>query len=334
MKLSQEALNKIRVAVEYGKDKDIQHAVDEALGEINAKRHWQEEVGEWIAFGHGFWHVRECYKELGALSTKDMCAIRVAVNFHKNEGVIEPWEGRGYGWWRKKERELADLDWRNADENPLDIKLPLGLDKMVNLHNGDIFIIAGESDAGKTSMCLNIAEMNMDKECHYFSSELGAAKIKQRISLFETPQELWNTFFHYRHSNYQDVLFPNSINIIDFIIQTENFWEMGTKLKNIHLALKDIESGMAIVAIQKSPYKEFGRGGDITLELASLYITLSRKNEAKILKLKDWKVESNPNSKICSYKLVNASKFIQQTPWYYKEDEEDATQAGGSWWKK
>ena len=322
MKFSKEILSEIRLAAKLGKDRDIQAAVEKALDEINSKRHWKKEVEEWISVTDSYWSVTKVYKELQAVTKNDMGAIRKAVHDLKLEGIIEPWKTRGEGWYRRKESELIDLDWRNADIEPLGIRMPLEIDRMVNLYDGDIFIIAGEPDAGKTSMCLNIAEMNMDNwRCHYFSSELGGPKIRKRISLFETPEELWKVDFHYRLSNYQDVMFKDSINIIDFIMQTENFWEMGTKIRDIHAALKDVGSGIAIIAIQKSEHKEYGRGGDITLELASLYVTLSRKNRAKIVKLKDWKVESNPNQKVCDYKLVHASKFIQQTPWHHQDDE-------------
>ena len=327
MKLSRETLNKIAVAAKLGKDKDIQSAVDSALGEINAKRHWQEEVGEWItAADDGFFSLRAIYDELGTITTKDKGAIRTALEFYKKEDIIEPWKNRGYGWYRKKEGTLIGIDWKKADENPLDIELPLGLGEMVNLYSGDIFIIAGESNTGKTGMCLRIAEMNMhDWECPYFSSELGGAKIKKRISLFETPEEYWEMPTYARHDNYHEALFPNAINIIDFLMITDDFWKVGTKIKEIHLALKET-GGIAVIAIQKDPNKQFGRGGDATRELASLYITLAYPGVAKIIKLKDWRTEDNPNHQVCEFKLIDGSKFIQSTPWHDPD--------GGEWWKK
>jgi hypothetical protein len=322
LKFSKEILSEIRATAKLGRDKQLLEVLEKAINEVNSGRSWQEEVGKWISVSNGYWNVKSCYKELGAVSTKDMAAIRQAILHYKRENAIEPWKARGYGWYRKKETDLIDIDWQNADATPLEIRLPLGMSELMNLYNEDMIVFAGEKGSGKSAMCLSAAEMNMDIwECHYFSSELGKYKINKRISLFETPPELWRVKFHYRHDNYQDVLFPNSINIIDFIIQTENFWEIGTKLKDIHLALKDLGSGVAIIAIQKSPHKEYGRGGDFAAELASLYVTLSKSNRAKIIDLKDWKEEENPNGKICDYKLVNASKFIQSTPWHYEEKE-------------
>ena len=218
MKLSPEALSKIAVAAKFGKNNDIQEAVEKALEEIHAKRHWKKEVEEWISVTDSYWNVTKVYKELQAVTKNDMGAIRKAVHDLKIAGIIEPWKSRGEGWYRRRENELIDIDWETADTEPLDIKMPLELSKMVNLYDGDIFIIAGEPDAGKTSMCLNIAEMNMDNwKIHYFSSELGGPKIRKRISFFETPEELWKVDFHYKLSDYQDVMFEESINIIDFI---------------------------------------------------------------------------------------------------------------------
>lgn len=327
MKLSQEALNKIAVAAKLGKSRDIQAAIDSALEGINAKRHWQEEVGEWIvAADDGFFSLRAIYDELGAISTKDKGAVRTALEHYKKEEIIEPWENRGYGWYRKKAGTLIGIDWKKADGNPLDIELPLGLGEMVNLYSGDIIVIAGESNAGKTGMCLNIAEMNMhDWECIYLSSELGGSKLRKRISLFETPEEYWEMPTYARHDNYHEALFPNAINIIDYLMVTNDFWMVGEKIKEIHLTLKKI-GGIAVIALQKDPNKQFGRGGDTTRELASLYITLAYPGIAKIIKLKDWKKDDNPNNQICEFKLVNASKFIQSSPWHDPSEDKE-------WWK-
>ena len=84
MKLSKEALSKIAIAAKLGKSADIQEAVDEALGKVNAKRHWKDEVKEWIVVSDSYWNVRDLYNELGAVSKNDKGAIRYAINFFKN----------------------------------------------------------------------------------------------------------------------------------------------------------------------------------------------------------------------------------------------------------
>jgi len=325
LKFSKEILSEIRANAKLGRDAQLLESLKKAFREVNEHRHWKEEVKEWIVVSDSYWNVRTIYNELGAVSKNDKGAIRYAINFYKNEGLIESWKNKGYGWYRRKETDLIEIDWQNADENPLGIRLPLGLDEMVNLYNGDIFIIAGESNAGKSAMCLNLVELNMDEwECQYLSSELNGAKLKKRISLFDTPMELWRMPAYDRHDNYHDALLPNAINVVDFLMVTDDFWKVGTQIKEVHFALRKT-GGIAVIALQKDPNKEFGRGGDITRELASLYITLSQPGRAKIIKLKDWRVESNPNQKVCDYKLVNGSKFIPSTPWHHKEDEKPFT---------
>ena len=316
MKLSQSALNKIAVSAKLGKSADIQSAIDKALEEVNAKRPWQDEVNQWASVTESYFSVTSCYHELGAVTVKDKAAIRQAFIRLKHDGIIEPWKRRGHGWYRRIENEVIDIDWQNADENPLEIKLPLELDKMVNLYNGDIFVIAGESNAGKSAMCLNIVELNMPEwDCHYFSSELGGPKLKKRIGMFDTPAELWKMPAHQKQDNYHDVLFPDALNIIDFLMITDEHWKVGNIIKEIHIALKETR-GIAIVAIQKDPNKKFGRGGDASRELASLYITLSETGWAKIIKLKDPKTEDNPNGEVCNYELENGSYFKQKSPWH------------------
>jgi hypothetical protein len=325
LKFSKETLDEIRVNAKFGKDKDLLESLEKALEEINSNRHWKEEVEQWISVTESYWNVTQVYNELQAVTKSDKGAIRKAIYDLKGQDIIESWKNRGHGWYRRKETSLISIDWQNADENPIGIRLPLGMDEMINLYNGDIFIIAGESNAGKSAMCLNIVELNMDEwDCQYLSSELNGPKLKKRISLFDTPMELWKMPAYDRHDNYHDALLPNAINVIDFLMVTEDFWKVGSQIKDIHFALRKT-GGIAIIALQKDPNKEFGRGGDITRELASLYITLSQPGRAKIIKLKDWKMESNPNYKICDYKLVNGSNFIQSTPWHYEEDEKAFT---------
>ena len=322
MKFSKEILSEIRNNARMGRDEQLLESLKKAFGEVSSTRHWKEEVKEWIVVSESYWNVRTIYNELGAVSKNDKGAVRFAINFYKNEGLIESWKNKGYGWYRRKETDLISIDWQHADENPLDIRLPLGLDEMVNLYNGDIFLIAGESNAGKSAMCLNIVELNMSTwECQYLSSELNGPKLKKRISLFETPMELWKMSAYNRHDNYHDALLPNAINIVDFLMVTDDFWKVGTQIKEMHIALRKT-GGIAIIALQKSPFKEYGRGGDITKDLASLYVTLSQPGRAKIVKLKDWKTDSNPNYKVCDYKLVKASKFIPQSHGHHQEDEE------------
>lgn len=320
MNLNKEEINKIRIACKHGKDSNIKQAVLEAVTP-KEKRKWQEEIEEWVQVTNGYFNVTTIYKELRAVTSKEMNAVRVALLRLIEKGVIERNPNKD-GWYRKREYDLVDIEWKTADLEPLDIKLTLGLDEMVNLYGGDILLVAGESNAGKSALCLDIIEQNMyDWDCHYFSSELSGPKIKKRISFHDTPWKEWRVAVHSRDGKYHDVLFKeHSLNIIDFIIMTDNFWEVGGHIKNIHIALRETDS-LAIICIQKDPFKVYGTGGVITEFLPSLYLNLYKGGKAKIMKIKDFIGDSSPNGQVCDFRLVNGATWIQDSPWHFEEDD-------------
>ena len=313
-----EELSKIRAAAKLGKDRDLQDAVRKALESMSTGRKWQEEVTNWAEGTSGYFSVRSCYEEVGATTARDKTAIRQALFVLKKSGVIEPWTKNG--WYRKKESALVEMDWRNASLEPIRVSMPIDMDTLVNFYPGDIIVFAGEGNSGKTALCFDMIEKNMGEwGCHYFSSELGSAKIKKRLSFHDTPLDQWKFSVYDRHDNYGDVVFKDGLNFIDFVMVTEDFWKVGGIIKDVHLALRG-GKGMAMICLQKDPYKEFGRGGAMTMDLASLYVNLLNPGTAKVIKAKDWSGESNPNGKICKFKLVKGAKFIQQTPWEYAEN--------------
>ena len=84
MKLSREAIGWLKLAAENGKSQDIQKAFDRALEEINAKKNWHEATGMWIASSDGYFNIKDCYKELGAFTTRDMDAVRKAISRYRS----------------------------------------------------------------------------------------------------------------------------------------------------------------------------------------------------------------------------------------------------------
>lgn len=344
MKLSQEALNKIRVASKLGRDRDIQSAVDLALGEINAKRHWQEELGKWIADSDGYFYIRTCYKELGALNTNDEGAIRVAINFYKNDGLIEP-DPWVHGRYRRIIKEHRIMHWDKSSPKPYDVILPFGLGEFASLYSKNIAIIAGNKGSGKTTTLLKFALDNADKhKIHYAVSDMGEEELGVRIELFvkEYGNKAHETFkrvtFFEQIRNHADTIEPNDVNVIDYLEVVENFHEVGRFILNIW---DKLDKGIAVIAIQKSKHKDYGRGGDFSLEKARLYLSLTHSssdpigNTCKIISVKNRRTSLDPHGFIQKFRIIEGTKIETIGTWYCAEDEEDAMQASGkSWWEK
>ena len=94
--------------------------------------------------------------------------------------------GRKRGWYRKVEGECVEMDFINADDEPADIWMPLRLSEYVQFHYGNLIVIAGAPNSGKTAFMLNIVKENMlkDWDVHYFTSEMEAGELKLRLKKF------------------------------------------------------------------------------------------------------------------------------------------------------
>ena len=181
---------------------------------------------------------------------------------------------------------------------------------------GNIIVIAGEPNAGKTGLILNIIRENMHRfKIHYFNSEMGRGELKRRLSKFDgVPLSAWKQMKAWERSgNFADVIKPGkgNVNVIDFLEIHDNFYEMGKHFLDIHNKLK---GAVAIVAIQKNPGSDLGLGGGRSLEKARLYLSMSQ-GVLKIVKCKNFAGETNPNGLQISFDLVQGCRFITKSKW-------------------
>jgi hypothetical protein len=230
-------------------------------------------------------------------------------------------EGKKRGHYRPYKSDLEKIDFRNADDNFVDIWLPFRLHDLVGLLPGNIVIVAGEPNAGKTALLLNLIKNNLHKfDVHYFNSEMGAGELKTRLSKFKDfPSSGWKFNAYNRDCDFEDVIFkgPGNLNIIDFLEIHDNFYLVGEKIKAIHEAL---DGALAIIAIQRNKGSEFGLGGQRTMEKARLVINISP-GAMQITKAKNFiNPEINPNWMKANFKLVNGCKFTMEGSGWYREE--------------
>ncbi len=235
----------------------------------------------------------------------------------EKEGLIEK-TGRIAGEYRRIESDCKPMDWVNAPTEFIDIWLPYGLDRIAGVQPGNVLVFAGEKDSGKTAALMNIAKENRhDFNIYYFSSEMAEREFKMRASKFDITPDQWGIKVYERASNFQDVIKPGegNLNIIDFLEIYDNFYRIGANIAKIHEKLK---GAVAIIAIQKSPGQDFGRGGAFSLEKARLYISLFQ-GKAKCISCKNFREDSpagNPRGKEYHFKLVDGCKFIRTGDWH------------------
>jgi len=265
-----------------------------------------DHLGMWLNAAPGEFSVRDISNnpEYWYLHTR-MCENLV------KSGILEP-VGKKRGWYRMVEAKCETLDFINADDEPADLWLPLRLSEYVQIHYGNLIVIAGAPNSGKTAFMLNITKENMlkDWDVHYFTSEMEAGELKLRLKKFpDISLDRWNFKAYRRGGEFSDVIKPgrNSLNIVDFLEVHDEFYIIARRLKEIHDKLK---GGIAIVGLQKNPNQDTGLGGWRSMEVTRLAIALDW-GRCKIVKAKNWvDPEKNPNNWVISFKLIDGCRII------------------------
>jgi hypothetical protein len=272
------------------------------------------------------------YKELGAKTTQEQSLVRVVIGKMVAEQVLTP-VGRGYGHYRKVEKDLEQVDIMGTVPTPVDLYLPLGLHHLVNIYPRSIILVAGASNKGKTALAHDFVKGNMDKhDIHLFFSEGGTESLRDRLDK-HTDKMIgeWNFKAYPRTKNFEDVIFPDSINIIDYLLVPDEFWKVGSYLDDIY---RRLNKGIAYVNIQKNSLSEVGRGGEFGLERPQLYVTLSPDPEmenhpdnvqpciAKIIKSKAWRRKSNPDGKQMAFQIEDGWSIKFWNDWNYPPKKE------------
>jgi len=224
-----------------------------------------------------------------------------------DEGLLEQIKP---GHYQVKERELPDMQWHDADTSAaLDIKLPFDIHDLVEIYPKNILVIAGTSNSGKTAYLLNFIRDNMHNwPVHYFTSELSEQELKKRIEKFGDDINLWTFHAHERNGNFDSVVVPEAINIIDYLEPpVGEYYAIGVQISAIHSRLT---TGIAFIAIQKKKGAELGRGAEFSEERARLYLSMDN-GKLKIVKAKNWRTDKNPNGIEYTFKLIDGCKFIE-----------------------
>lgn len=216
-------------------------------------------------------------------------------------------------WWDGDAQPPFELVWPYGVED----ESGFGFEDSIILTEGDIIGLSGEGNRGKTTFCLNITVNNCDKyECVYFTSEFNDVKFRRRIAKFDWV-DIWKPDgtpkfrLAKQEQNFQDVIVPDAINIIDWIRLDDEPWKINQIMDKIQSKLG---KGICIVSLQKRTYKSHAVGGEGSMDYASAYFTLYHDKNLMSDVLKVEKVKepgnSNPNFKKFKFMIVEGgSRF-------------------------
>ncbi len=292
--------------------------VEDTYKKISAKLE-----AEWYPFHENEWftHTDIClYFDWKEAETKRYVSRKL---YHDCTEMAEPRLEKNNKAFRLVDRELNEIAWDEADPSdvfklkfPYDSETGKGFpfEDHINLPPKSLVVVAGVSNAGKTTFLLNIVVRNMDDfDVSYFTSELSPTALKRRMIPFDQWYQLRNgngkpKFKVYdKGDNFQDVIKPDGLNIIDYLdVNSEaEYFKMKPYLKRIKRALN---RGIAVVALQKPPGRPDAYGGANMRGDTDLYLAMDF-GKLTVVKAKDWQGE-DPNGKMYKFNIESGGSMF------------------------
>jgi len=233
------------------------------------------------------------------------------------EGLIEK-HGDKRGCYRTPEREITFEDFKNVDSTTVDLRLPFGFERYVEIMPGDIISFAGVRNSGKTAIALECVRLNMRRlPVFYFSKEIRKYALNRRLSKHnDLDVSDWNFKFCSNFPNFTDILQPDAVNVIDYLEVSEGeYYKMASILAKIHANLKG--QAIAIVFLQKHTGARHAMGGEGTEQKPAITFNIDPGFPGAILtahKIKNW-VDINPEGYGMKFKIVQGINLLPQGLW-------------------
>jgi len=187
------------------------------------------------------------------------------------------------------------------DRLPFDLVFPRDFDSMMEMdfakdvviREGDLVLISGQSNFGKTLLCFSFCGENIDKHPVLMGNEYTivtdtgydvSPRFYNRMkAMSNTSGDGWIDWVDKDGADkftllpvwadYAEHIVKNKINIIDWINLPGEYYMISPIMEGIKKALG---RGIAIIAIQKNEGNTAGRGGSMTRDFADCEILLDR----------------------------------------------------------
>jgi hypothetical protein len=280
----------------------------------------------------------ECYideDETGTFSIRD-CYESI---LHRNSGIVERETVRKTlarfarekskivadssrrGWYRKIRQVREEIDFVNSTSQYLKMYLPFHLDQEVKISHGNIIVISGVTNMGKTTVALDMIANNMHKfEIHYFNDEMEGGELRERINLFEDipgGPKSWK-MKSWRLPDFEeipDVIVQGKgvINFLDYIDPpADKPYVIKDMMKRIH---KRLDGAVAVICLQLKPGAEAPSGGWGAIHRSRLAINIER-NVVKVIKAKArTSYEWNINGLHKNFDIIGGWRIVEQSKW-------------------
>jgi len=279
-------------------------------------------VEDWFKNSGSRWcETPELDRDLGLISTIDKNNRREILLRLEYRGIIEK-HPKIQKQFRFVNKQLVPIKFQNATSTgALPFKWPLKTEEYVNLFPGNLAVIAGATNAGKTALLLNTVYLNQftfPMPIYYFCSEMGDVELKERLEQFpDMSIEEWNFRPFDRSTDFADVIAPDCVNIVDYLEITEDLYAINTHLTAI---TRKLGNGLAIVAIQKKVGQKWGHGQEFSAEKSKLYLSMDER-KLSIVKGKSWANKKiDPNGLRVEFNIARGCEFEMTKEWYKPND--------------
>ncbi len=165
------------------------------------------------------------------------------------------------------------------------------------IREGDLILISGVSNFGKTALCMNFCGENIDSNPVLMGNEYTTTeeeptpRFLNRLDTMDVNKGGWINWIDVDGNDkftllpvtddYAEHIVKNKLNIVDWInIETGEHFMIGTVLNGIK---RSVGRGVAIVVIQKAEGADAGRGGQFTKDFADLELLIDRFGESDVL---------------------------------------------------
>lgn len=277
-------------------------STDEPENQHSSPYNLAANIKEWIINSSGSFTVDQIDREFCLKTRSEKTNRAKCLSIYKDQNLIKK-DKTIKGKWHVIDSKIDWIDLEAVEEGSFPIELPFGMSEKVSIPPKSVIVIAGSSNAGKTSLILNILNLNLKQPYGkvYLMSEMGGAEYKDRIKRFEDPA-VWQNHIQAAAKSYDfDSVVkhhnPDGMTCIDFLEEVDGeYFKIPSSIRDIYDALGD---GVAIIAIQKKKESEYARGGEATSEKARLYITVDF-------------LCSLEHSIVCALKLVKVKRSLQE----------------------
>lgn len=233
-----------------------------------------------------------------AKGTKSFDTVRTIIFRLADKKIIRPMGRRGE--YRVVRQVKPVIVHGSKRKPPVFIKFPRDFEtgeellfaRDITIREGDMILISGQSNKGKTALCLNFAAENIDSRPVLMGNEYTTVDGEPNSRFLDRLDNMnWVEWYDDDgdkftllpvRSDYAEHVIANRINIIDWInIETGEHYMIGSIMEAIK---REQGAGVSVVSIQKAEGALSGRGGQFTKDFADVEILLdARPNSDEII---------------------------------------------------